>query len=59
LSNGIKIDFEIYETARLKQLQRKLARTQYGSKNRDKVRYLLRKEYGKLNNRRKDPKTKF
>jgi putative transposase len=58
LSNGIKIDFEIYETARLKQLQRKLARTQYGSKNRDKVRYLLRKEYGKLNNRRKDAQNK-
>jgi len=28
LSNGIRIDFEVHETPRLKQLQRKLARTQ-------------------------------
>jgi len=28
LSNGIRIDFEVHETPRLKQLQRKLAGTQ-------------------------------
>jgi len=36
LSNGIKIDFEIHETPRLKRLQRKLSRTQKGSRNREK-----------------------
>ncbi|MGC8767644.1 MAG: RNA-guided endonuclease InsQ/TnpB family protein, partial [Brevinematia bacterium] len=36
LSNGIKIDFEIHETPRLKRLQRKLAKTKKGSRNRKK-----------------------
>jgi len=54
LSNGIRIDFEVHETPRLKQLQRKLAGTQKGSRNREKIQFLLRKEYEKLNNRRKD-----
>jgi len=58
LSNGIKIDFEIHETPRLKQLQRKLARTQKGSRNREKIRFLLGKEYEKLNDRRKDAQNK-
>lgn len=58
LSNGIAIDFEIRETQRLKRLQRKLARTQRGSKNRDRIRFLLRKEYERLNNRRKDAQNK-
>ena len=44
LSNGIKIDFEVHETLRLKQLQRKLARTQKGSRNRERILFLLRKE---------------
>jgi len=58
LSNGIRIDFEVYETPRLKQLQRKLARTQKGSRNRERIRFLL-KEYEKLNNRRKDAQNKI
>ncbi len=58
LSNGIKIDFEVHETLRLKQLQRKLARTQKGSRNRERIRVLLRKEYEKLNHRRKDAQSK-
>jgi len=58
LSNGIKIDFEVHETPRLKQLQRKLARTQKGSRNRERIRFLLRKEYEQLNNRRKDAQNK-
>jgi putative transposase len=58
LSNGIKIDFEVPETPRLKRLQRKLAKTQKGSRNREKVRFLLRKEYEKLNNRRRDAQNK-
>ena len=58
LSNGIRIDFEVHETPRLKQLQRKLARTQKGSRNRERIRFLLREEYEKLNNRRKDAQNK-
>jgi putative transposase len=58
LSNGLKIDFEICETPRLKRLQRKLARTQKSSRNREKVRFLLRKEYEQLNNKRRDAQNK-
>ena len=58
LSNGIKIDFEVHETPRLKRLQRKLARVKRGSKRRGKIRFLLRREYEKLNNRRKDAENK-
>ncbi|ACX52782.1 putative transposase IS891/IS1136/IS1341 family [Ammonifex degensii KC4] len=58
LSNGIKIDFEVRETPRLKRLQRKLARTKKGSRSRGKIRLLLRREYEKLNNRRKDAQHK-
>jgi putative transposase len=58
LSNGIRMDFEVHETPRLKQLQRKLAGTQKGSRNRERIRFLLRKEYEKLNNRRKDAQNK-
>jgi len=58
LSNGIKIDFEIHETVRLKRLQKKLARAQKGSRNREKLRLLLRKEYEKLSNRRRDAQNK-
>ncbi|WP_153185511.1 transposase, partial [Thermus scotoductus] len=58
LSNGIKIDFEVHETPRLKRLQRRLARAKRGSKRRGKIRFLLRREYEKLNNRRKDAENK-
>ena len=58
LSNGIKIDFEVHETPRLKRLQRKLARAQKGSRNRERIWLLLRREYEKLNNRRKDAQNK-
>lgn len=58
LSNGLKIDFEIRETPRLKRLQRKLARTQKGSKNREKILRLLRREYEKQNNRRRNAQNK-
>jgi putative transposase len=58
LSNGIKIDFEVHEIPRLKRLQRKFARTKKGSRNREKIRLLLRREYEKLNNRRKDAQNK-
>jgi putative transposase len=54
LSNGIKIDFELRETERLKTLQRKFERTKKGSKNRKKLRFLLRREYERLARRRRD-----
>jgi len=59
LSNGIKIDFEVHETPRLKRLQRRLARTKKGSRNRERVRFLLRREHEKLNNRRRDAQNKI
>ncbi|KUK10851.1 MAG: Putative transposase IS891/IS1136/IS1341 family [Clostridia bacterium 41_269] len=58
LSNGIKIDFEVHETPRLKRLQRKLHRTKKGFKNGKKVWFLLRREYERLNNRRRDAQNK-
>ncbi|HBT39779.1 MAG TPA: transposase, partial [Pseudothermotoga sp.] len=54
LSNGIKIDYELHETPRLKRLQKRLARTKKGSNNRSKIRHLLRREYEKITNRRRD-----
>ncbi|MDI3531527.1 MAG: putative transposase [Candidatus Atribacteria bacterium] len=58
LSNGIKINFGVHETQRLKQLQRKLAQTRKDSRNRERARFLLSKEYEKLHNRRKDAQNK-
>jgi putative transposase len=51
LSNGFKIDFEFRETERLKTLQRKFQRTKKSSKNRKKLRFLLRREYEMLADR--------
>ncbi|WP_211264232.1 RNA-guided endonuclease InsQ/TnpB family protein, partial [Hydrogenibacillus schlegelii] len=59
LSNGIKIDFELDETPRLKRLQKKLAKSEKGSKNRRKIRHLLRREYEKIKSRRKDVQNKI
>jgi putative transposase len=58
LSNGVKIDFEVRESERIKKLQRKLEKTKRGSKNRNKVRFLLRREYEKITNKRKDAQNK-
>lgn len=58
LSNGIRIDFEVHETPRLKRLQRRLARTKKASMNRRKTQLLLRREYEKLSNRRRDAQNK-
>jgi putative transposase len=58
LSNGIQIDFGVRETPRLKRLQRKLFRKQEGSRNRDRVRFLLRREYEKLDRRHRDAQNK-
>ena len=58
LSNGIKIDFEVRETPRLNQLQKRLSRKQEGSRNRERVRFLLMREYEKLERRRRDAQNK-
>ncbi|MGQ9857020.1 MAG: RNA-guided endonuclease InsQ/TnpB family protein [Fervidobacterium sp.] len=50
LSNGLKIEWKIEETPKLKKLQRQLARKQKGSKNRQKARLKLRKEYEYISN---------
>jgi len=54
MSNGIKLDFEFRETKRLRRLHKKLSRAQKGSKNRQKIIDLLKKEYEKINRKRKD-----
>ena len=58
LSNAMKIDFEVGETKRLKRLQRKIARAKKNSNNRRKLRLLLRREYQKIVNRRRDAQNK-
>ncbi|WP_211210539.1 RNA-guided endonuclease InsQ/TnpB family protein, partial [Thermus islandicus] len=58
LSNGMEIDFEVRETPRLTRLQRRLARTEKGSRKRRKIQSLLRREYEKLHNRRRDAQNK-
>jgi putative transposase len=59
LSNGIKIDYEMHETPRIKRLQKKLAKSEKGSNNRRKTQHLLRREYEKIGNRRKDAQNKI
>jgi len=58
LTNGLQIRFELHETKRLKRLQRDISRCKEGSSNREKLRTKLRKEYEKINNRRKDVQNK-
>jgi len=58
LTNGLQIRFELHETERLKRLQRDISRCKEGSNNREKLRGKLRKEYEKINNRRKDVQNK-
>jgi putative transposase len=54
MSNGIKLNFELKETKRLKRLHKKLSRAQKGSKNRQKIIDLLKREYEKISRKRKD-----
>jgi putative transposase len=54
MSNGMKLDFELRETKRLKRLHKKLSRAQKGSKNRQEIINLLKKEYEKISRKRKD-----
>ncbi len=53
-SEGIKIKVFVGETKRLKKLQKKIAKCKKGSSNRYRMRKLLRKEYQKLDNRKRD-----
>ena len=57
-SDGRKYDISIRETERLKGLQRKLARQIKGSKGWYATRELIRREYEKITNRRKDKANK-
>jgi len=59
LSNGIKINYSIEETKRLKRLQKKLSRQQKGSKNYQKTKQRIQKEHQKIYNRRKDIQNKI
>ncbi len=59
LSNGVKINYRVEETKRLKKLQKKLSRQQKGSRNYQKTKQKIQKEYQKIYNRRKDIKNKI
>jgi len=59
LSNGIKINYSIEETKRLKKLQKKLSRQKKGSKNYQKTKQKIQKEHQKIYNRRKDIQNKI
>ena len=54
LSNGEKFSWYIPETRRLKKLQKSLSRKQKGSKNYQKTKQLIRREWEYITNRRKD-----
>ena len=58
-SDGRKIKVTIGETKRLKKLQRRISKREKGSSNRYKTRKLLRKEYQKLTNRKRDAANKI
>ncbi|MEO0247471.1 MAG: transposase [candidate division WOR-3 bacterium] len=58
-SNRLKIDFEIPETKRLKALKRKLARKIKGSKNYEKIKMLIQKEYLYIQRLRKEVQNKI
>ena len=58
-SEGKKFKVYVGETERLKKLQRKIMRRKKGSSNRYRARKLLRKEYQKLTNRKKDAANKI
>jgi len=54
LSNGLKLEWQIKETTRLKKLQRKLARQKKGSNKWCKTKEKIAKEYEKLANIKRD-----
>jgi putative transposase len=58
LSNGIAIQYAIPISPKLRRLARKLSKQQFHSRNWNKTRIKLDKEYGKANNIKKDIKNK-
>ena len=58
-SEGQKIKVFVGETKRLKKIQRRIAKRKKGSSNRYKMRKLLRREYQKIDNRKKDKANKI
>ena len=58
-SEGQKIKVFVGETKRLKKIQHRIAKKKKGSSNRYKLRKLLRREYQKLDNRKKDKANKI
>ncbi|SNZ08483.1 Transposase [Persephonella hydrogeniphila] len=59
LSNGIKINYSVEETKRLKKLQKKLSKQKKGSNNYFKTKYKIQKEHQKIYNKRKDIQNKI
>ncbi|MBR0080170.1 MAG: transposase [Synergistaceae bacterium] len=58
-SEGKKYKIFVGETKRLKKIQRRIMKRKKGSSNRYKLRKLLRREYQKLDNRKKDKANKI
>ena len=58
-SEGEKIDVSVGESDRLKRLQRKMSRQIKGSNNRRKTINLIRREYLKISNKKKDKANKI
>ncbi len=59
LSNGIKINYRIEETKRLKRLQKKLSRQQRGSRNYQKTKQKIQIQYQKIHNKKRDIQNKI
>ncbi len=59
LSNGVKIDYEIPETRRLKALQKKLARKVKGSKNYRKLKELIQRKHLYIQRLRREVQNKI
>ena len=58
-SEGEKINVSVEESDRLKRLQREMSRRTKGSNNRYKTIKLIRREYQKLSNKKKDKANKI
>ncbi|AYJ74005.1 putative transposase [Thermus phage phiLo] len=59
LSNGLRFEYGIPPSRRVRRLHRQLSRKEKGSKNYAHIRHLLRREYEKLNNRKRDIQNKL
>lgn len=59
LSNGLRFEYSIHPSRRVRRLQQELSRKKRGSANYEHTRHLLRREYEKLNNRKRDIQNKL